>query len=119
VARPGWKVTLLDSNRKKASFLRQAKAELGLANVSVFSGRVEEHEGEYDQVISRAFSETGEFLRLAGRHCAPGGQMLAMKGIYPREELQRLPEGWQVREAIPLRVPGLEAERNLIIMERI
>jgi 16S rRNA (guanine527-N7)-methyltransferase len=119
LARPGWQVTLLDSNRKKTTFLRQAKAELGLDNVSILAGRVEEQEGAYDQVISRAFSEIGTFVGLAGKLCAPGGQMVAMKGVYPREELQRLPEGWRVREAIPLRVPGLEAERNLIIMERV
>jgi 16S rRNA (guanine527-N7)-methyltransferase len=119
LARPDLAVTLLDSNHKKTVFLRQACIELALTNVTVVCERVEAWQPEtpFDQVISRAFSDLGEFVRLAGRLCAPGGEMLAMKGLYPHEELAHLPPGMTAEQVVPLRVPGLEAQRHLVIIK--
>ena len=67
-------------------------------------------------MISRAFSDLAEFINLAGRHLAPGGVLAAMKGIYPHEELALLPAGWRLREAVRLTVPGLRAQRHLLLL---
>ena len=117
IARPGMDVALIESNSKKAAFLVQASIELGLPNVSVFAERVENLKGKkFDLVISRAFSEIGEFARLAMPLYCKGGRLAAMKGQYPEEELAGLPPGVAVEKIVPLKVPGLEGERHLVIM---
>jgi 16S rRNA (guanine527-N7)-methyltransferase len=119
IARPALAVTVLDSSHKKASFLEQAKAELGLANVCVACERVEgwRPEQRFDVVISRAFSELTDFVAQAAHLLAPGGRMLAMKGVHPYDEIARLPATHRVVRVEELRVPGLEAKRHLVILE--
>jgi 16S rRNA (guanine527-N7)-methyltransferase len=119
VACPAWEVTLLDSNHKKSAFLRQAVADLGLKNATVICERVESWTPpkNFDVVISRAFSDLGEFVSMTGRLLAPHGVIAAMKGLYPFEEIDRLPAGFRVREVNALHVPGLEAERHLVLIE--
>jgi 16S rRNA (guanine527-N7)-methyltransferase len=111
--------TLLESNHKKTAFLRQAAIELGLTNVTVECVRAEEWRpgAGFDTVVSRAFSDLAEFVKLAGHLCAPHGRMLAMKGLYPYEELALLPSPDLVQEVVPLDVPGLEAKRHLVILK--
>lgn len=118
IARPEWRVTLLDSIHKKSTFQRQAVAELALANVEVACERVEawQPEQKFDAIISRAFSELKEFARLSAHLLAKGGKLYAMKGVHPHEELAQLPKTIRVEEIIPLQVPGLDAERCLIRM---
>jgi 16S rRNA (guanine527-N7)-methyltransferase len=120
LAAPHVQVTLLESNHKKAAFLQQAKAELKLDNVALVCERVETWQPgrDFEMVISRAFSDLAEFVAAAGRHVAPGGLLAAMKGVYPDEEITRLPQGWRLRAAIPLTVPGLDAQRHLLTLER-
>jgi 16S rRNA (guanine527-N7)-methyltransferase len=120
VSRPAWEVTLLDSNHKKSAFLRQAVADLALKNANVVCERVESWTPakNFDVVISRAFSDLGEFVSMTGRLLAPGGVIAAMKGVYPFEEIERLPAGFRVREVKALQVPSLEAERHLVLIER-
>lgn len=117
IARPELQVTVMDSNHKKASFMRQAKAVLGLSNLQVICGRVEEFQPEqkFDMVISRAFSDLAEFMRLTAHLCIEGGMWLAMKGVYPHEELARV--GGRTAEVVPLHVPGLEAQRHLVFLK--
>lgn len=119
VARPAFAVTLLDSNHKKTAFLRQAVADLGLKNASVVCERVESANAPagFDVIISRAFSDLGEFVSLTGRLLAPDGVIAAMKGLHPFEELERVPAGFRVKEVKALRVPGLDAERHLVLIE--
>lgn len=118
VASPALHVTLLESNHKKSAFLTQAVAELQLANVQVVTERVESWQTEtrFDTIVSRAFAELGEFATLAGRLLAPQGVLAAMKGVHPFEEIERLPQGYRVQQVIRLRVPGLDAERHLVLM---
>ncbi|MBI3140414.1 MAG: 16S rRNA (guanine(527)-N(7))-methyltransferase RsmG [Rhodocyclales bacterium] len=120
IVRPQLQVALVEANHKKATFLQQAKIELQLDNVSVHCARVEAlpPEAKFDAVISRAFSDLAEFVRLAGHLAAPGGALIAMKGIYPYEEIAQLPAGWRVRETRELKVPGLDAQRHLVIIEK-
>jgi 16S rRNA (guanine527-N7)-methyltransferase len=110
---------VLDSNQKKPTFLRQAVIELGLDNVNVVCERVEawRPESRFDLVISRAFSDLPEFVAVAAPLCKAGGTLAAMKGVYPGEEITRLPSGCVVRQVLPLRVPGLKAERHLVLID--
>ena len=118
LALPHAQVVLVESNHKKAAFLRQAIIELELKNAEVVCERVETWQAphRFDLVISRAFSDLAEFVRLAGRLCKPEGVLAAMKGVYPDEELAQLPAGFKLLRAIRLKVPGLDAERHLILM---
>jgi 16S rRNA (guanine527-N7)-methyltransferase len=120
IARPDWQVTLIESSHKKSTFLSQVVAEVGIANAHVSATRVEavEPEASFDLVISRAFSDLPEFARLAGRLVAPAGTLAAMKGVYPDEELALLPEEWRVDQVLPLRVPGIDAVRHLVLLKR-
>lgn len=120
LAMPQAQVTLLDSNHKKATFLRQAVIELGLNNVEVVCARAESWQPlrPFEAVISRAFSDLPQFLAAAGHLCAEGGVIAAMKGIYPDEEIAQLPGGFELRGVIPLAVPGLGAERHLVLVQR-
>lgn len=115
---PHARVTLLDSSHKKAAFLRQTVIELGLKNANVICERVEAWQPPhpYDLVISRAFSDLAEFLRVAGRLCAAKGTVATMKGLYPHKELAQLPREFKLRSVVRLKVPGLSAERHLLLL---
>ena len=104
----------VDTVQKKTSFLQQAVIELGLKNVTVHHARVEEMQGQYAQISSRAFAEIGLFVELTHHLLAPGGCWLAMKGVRPDDEIATLPTDIIVEQIIPLHVPGLDAERHLI-----
>jgi 16S rRNA (guanine527-N7)-methyltransferase len=116
VMRPNWQFTLLDSNSKKTSFVQQAIIELGLQNSSVHCARVEDWRPavRFDGIISRAFSELGDFLRSTQHLVAQHGRWAAMKGA-PEQELAGVPGECRVEQVIPLQVPGLHAARSLVI----
>ncbi|KZE33568.1 16S rRNA (guanine(527)-N(7))-methyltransferase RsmG [Crenobacter luteus] len=118
IARPDLKVVLLDANHKKTTFLRQAVIELKLPNVEVVTERVEAYQPEekFDRLTSRAFAELAEFVKLTPHLLAEGGQYVAMKGVYPYEEIAQLPATVRVAEVLPVTVPGLDAERHLVRM---
>lgn len=120
IARPDWKFTLLDSNSKKTSFVQQAIIELDLHNVDVCCARVEDLNSveKFDGVISRAFAETADFVRLTRHLLADKGRWAAMKGT-PEQELQRLPDDVVVERIIPLQVFGLNAARCLVLLKAI
>ncbi|MES2069949.1 MAG: 16S rRNA (guanine(527)-N(7))-methyltransferase RsmG [Pseudomonadota bacterium] len=118
---PGMRVSMIDTVSKKTAFLTQAKTELGLANVTVHTGRVEALQvaQKFDVITSRAFSELNNFVTWSGHLLADGGQFIAMKGVAPDEEIGRLPPGWKVEAVEPLSVPGLDAERHLVYIKKI
>jgi len=117
IARTDLEVTLVDAVQKKVSFLQQAVIELGLSRVRAIHGRVEAVQGRFPVITSRAFAELSDFVRLTRHLLAPGGRWLAMKGVAPTAELAALPGDVAVEAVAPLRVPGLEAERHLIILK--
>ena len=119
IARPDLAVTLLDSSHKKATFLRQAKAELPLPNVQIACERVEKWQpaAPFDIVVSRAFSELADFVEQAGHLLAPGGTMLAMKGVHPFEEIAKVPSSHRVENVVELTVPTLDAQRHLVLLK--
>lgn len=118
IAKPEWQLSLLDSNSKKTSFIRQAIIELKVQNVSVYTERVESWQPEkvFDGIISRAFAETAKFVQITGHLLSPNGRWVAMKGE-PEEELERLPANIVVEKNIPINVPGLNAARCLVILK--
>ncbi len=120
IVRPDWRLALLDSNFKKAAFLRQAVIELPLPNVEVVAARVEHYAPvvPFDIAISRAFSDLAVFAGASASLLAPEGRLVAMKGVYPHEELDHLPSGVGVTATPSLRIPGLDGDRHLVIMER-
>ena len=120
IARPDMQVSMIDTVQKKTAFLTQAKSELGLLNVTVHTGRVEQLQvtRKFDVITSRAFAELTDFVSWSGHLLANGGRFLAMKGILPSDEIARLPAGWKAVSITPLAVPQLNAERHLIFIER-
>lgn len=120
IVKPGLRVTLVESNGKKARFLREAVRQLGLKDVRVVESRIEEVDepGAYDAITARALATLPLILELGGHLLKPDGRLLAMKGVYPADEIAALPTGWVLQSAYPLTVPGLEAERHLIVVGR-
>lgn len=116
ICNPTLQVTVLDSSHKKASFMRQAKAELQIPNLQVVCSRVEAYQPEeaFDTVISRAFSDLAEFVQLTRHLGKPDALWLAMKGVYPFEELAQIKI--EPIRVVPLQVPGLEAQRHLVFL---
>lgn len=116
IAKPQWQFSMLDSNSKKTSFVQQVIIELGVVNARVYCGRVEEFrpQDKFDGIISRAFTELGNFIQVTRHLIADGGHWAAMKGA-PEREMAGIPAGCKVERIIPLQVPGLQAARSLVI----
>lgn len=120
MTRPNLHVIMIDASHKKAAFIQQAIIELGLNNAEAMHIRVEDLKSEtpFGQIVSRAFSDLSEFIRLTGHLLAQGGEWLAMKGLYPHEELAQL-KGARLKADHRLNVPELGADRHLIVLEAI
>ena len=118
IACPEREFVLLDSSSKKLRFVHQTLGILKLDNVTLEDCRVEEYQPEvlFDTVICRAFSDLPDFYRYAARLCSAGGRMLAMKGVYPMTEVECLQDKSVIDDVVSLKVPGLDAERHLVIM---
>jgi 16S rRNA (guanine527-N7)-methyltransferase len=116
IMRPDWSITLLDSNSKKTSFVQQAIIQLGLKNAQVHCARVEDFQpsAPFDGIISRAFTELGDFLRCTRHLLAENGRWAAMKG-HAENELGNLPTDCYIEKIHPLHVPSLDAARSLVI----
>ncbi|MBV2209690.1 MAG: 16S rRNA (guanine(527)-N(7))-methyltransferase RsmG [Thermomonas sp.] len=120
IATPTLAVTLVESNGKKARFLREAVRQLKLTNVQVAESRIEAFQPgtTFDAITARALATLPLILELGGHLLAPHGRLLAMKGTFPQDEIDALPPIWRVSASYPLHVPGLSAERHLIEIAR-
>ncbi|WLD58219.1 16S rRNA (guanine(527)-N(7))-methyltransferase RsmG [Salinispirillum sp. LH 10-3-1] len=117
IARPDITVTLLDSNGKKIRFLRQMTMELGLKSVATIQSRVESYSAEpFDVITSRAFATLADMVAWSRHLLAPDGQFIAMKGLYPDEELAALPADIHVTSVRQLQVPGADGQRHLVVL---
>jgi 16S rRNA (guanine527-N7)-methyltransferase len=119
IVEPGRDFTLLDSNNKKVAFVEHARSLLGLDNVSAVHARAEDYAPghRFDTVIARAVASLPKLLAIAGHHVGEDGVFVALKGRYPADELEQVPDGWDysVKE---LDVPGLDAgSRHVVLME--
>jgi len=120
ICRPDLDITLLDANTKKTAFLQQAVIELGLKNVRVISGRVEAAaDCRADVITSRAFAELADFVNWTAHLLKDGGRWVAMKGVYPEEEIAKLPDTVAVERVEALHVPGLDAERHMVVLKKV
>ena len=120
IVRPDMKVSMIDTVHKKTAFLTQVKAELGLSNVTVYTARVEQLQvsDKFDVITSRAFADLSDFVNWSSHLLADGGRYIALKGVAPKEEQERLPAEWRVTGVEPLQVPRLGAERHLVFIQR-
>jgi 16S rRNA (guanine527-N7)-methyltransferase len=118
IAAPGRQILLVDSNGKKVRFLREAIRALKLQGVRALQSRVEDVEGQFDCITARAFASLADMLGWGGHLLAPAGIWLAMKGKRPDDELAGMPAGFAVRSTHELTVPGLPAERHLLVLGR-
>jgi 16S rRNA (guanine527-N7)-methyltransferase len=120
IVRPDMKVSMIDTVHKKTAFLTQVKAQLGLANVSIHTMKVQELEvsDKFDVITSRAFADLSDFVNWSSHLLAEGGRYIALKGVAPQDEQQRLPAAWRVSGVEPLQVPRLGAERHLVFIEK-
>lgn len=111
---------LIDSNGKKIRFCRHAIAELGLSGVEAQHTRVEDLPAAAggDLVVSRAYASLADFARSAGHLVQPGGALLAMKGKYPQDEVEALPQPWVLAHARCYEVPGMTGERSILRLHR-
>ncbi|WP_374363432.1 16S rRNA (guanine(527)-N(7))-methyltransferase RsmG [Pseudoduganella danionis] len=119
ISRPDMKVSMIDTVHKKTAFLNQVKAELELANVTVYTKQVQQLEvkTKFDVITSRAFADLSDFVNWSGHLLQEGGQFIALKGTAPEDERERLPAPWKVQKLQPLAVPGLDAERHLVFIQ--
>jgi 16S rRNA (guanine527-N7)-methyltransferase len=120
IVKPGLQVTLVESNGKKARFMREAIRQLRLKDARVAESRIEalDEPGAFDAITARALATLPLILELGGHLLKPDGHLLAMKGVHPVDEIAALPAGWAVEASHPLRVPGLDADRHLIVIGR-
>lgn len=120
ILNPEKKCVLLDSNIKKTRFITQAVITLGLKNVEVVHARIEEFEQKaaFPIVVSRAFTAANQFSRLCSPFLAEHGRLFAMKGTESKAEVEELDPSFSVTQTIKLNVPGCEAQRHLIIIEK-
>lgn len=119
VACPGRDFTLIDGTQKKIRFVAESIEQLDIRNARAIAARAESYTGEknFDAVVVRAVGSLADVLHNAAKLVGEGGRLLAMKGRLPEDEIRELPRGWSA-EATPLRVPGLDAERHLVALQR-
>ena len=118
IAEPGRQFVLVDSNNKKVAFVEHVSGLLGLSNVTAVKARTENFSPgkRFDTVIARAVAALPRLLEIAGHHVREDGVFVALKGRYPAEELEDVPEPWDYK-VIELKVPGLEAgSRHAVLM---
>jgi 16S rRNA (guanine527-N7)-methyltransferase len=118
IAVPERETLLVDSNGKKARVLREAVRRLDLERVRVAESRVEDVAGAFDCITARAFASLADMLGWGGHLLAPGGTWLAMKGRIAEDEVDAVPADFRVEKIVTLNVPGLDAERHLIVLKR-
>lgn len=120
IARPDARVSLIDTVQKKTAFLTQVKSELGLSNVTVHNGKVEQLQvnDKFDTITSRAFADLNDFVTWSEHLLGEGGRFIAMKGQIPGAEIDGLSDPWKVAEIRSLSVPGMSAQRHLIFIAK-
>jgi len=118
IARQDIAVTLVESNGKKARFLREAIRSLPLTNVTVAQARVQDATGVFDTVTARAFASLPDMLAWGGHLLAPDGRWLALKGHADPAELDAVPRGFRVVDVHALEVPGTDGERCVVELAR-
>ncbi|MGM7448984.1 UNVERIFIED_ORG: 16S rRNA m(7)G-527 methyltransferase [Idiomarina abyssalis] len=120
IAEPDNEFVLLDSLGKRIRFIRQVCHELKLTNVTAVQARVEDYQDEkqFDGVISRAFASLNDMLSWCEHLPAENGRFYALKGLYPQDELEQLPEQYKIESIEQINVPGIDASRHIVIISK-
>ncbi|MCH1414323.1 MAG: 16S rRNA (guanine(527)-N(7))-methyltransferase RsmG [Glaciecola sp.] len=118
ITNPDLEFTLLDSLGKRIRFITQVNHELKISNVTPLQSRVEDHQGQYAGVLSRAFASITDMVNWSHHLVAPDGRFFALKGQVDKEEIEALPNFVKVEEIIKLSVPELEGERHLVVLSK-
>ena len=123
IIRSDLSVTLVDSVKKKTQFMAFAASAMGLSNVTVEHTRIEDLDAPkaFPMVTARAFADINLLCDLTRRLITPNGQVLAMFGRFPEHEQMesfRQISGFSLQGIEKLQVPGEQAQRNLVILER-
>lgn len=118
ISEPALSVELLDSNARKIGFVQHVIGELDISNATAVRSRAENYAPgkRFDTVIARALASIPRLIELGGHLVAEKGVMLALKGRYPADELEEMPDAWDY-EVTELTVPGLEA-RHAVTLKR-
>ena len=121
VIEPEWRLTLIEAVRKKTAFLQHVRGRLGLRNIQVLSARVEDvavqQQGQFDAVISRAFTNLARFLELSLPFLKPDGLVFAMKSKRADQEIKEVSmNDWRLLADEPLQIPNLSVERRLLVL---
>jgi 16S rRNA (guanine527-N7)-methyltransferase len=124
IVQTAWNLTLIEAVRKKTAFLQHIRGRLNLKNIQVLSERVEvvakSQPGQFDAVISRAFTNLAHFLELSLPLLKPGGLVFAMKAKRADEELQDVcMDDWRMVADEPLQIPNLAVERRLLVLSPV
>lgn len=120
IARPGWRVVLLDSRGKRIQFLRYVKQDLGLDNVEIVQARFEKYPPgrKFDTLTARAFAAFPDLMREAGPFITAGARLVVWKGSDPTVEMETTLADQPFRYAVhALRVPGVDAARHVAVVE--
>jgi 16S rRNA (guanine527-N7)-methyltransferase len=120
IVNPARQFTLIDSSGKKVRFVAHAARVLELRNVTAVHSRAEDLRPKvpFDTVTARALAPLPRLLELLAPICGPKTRVLAMKGRWPDTEVARVPPPWRVAGSREIRVPGLEAERCLLVLSK-
>ena len=122
IVAPSVDVHCVDAVSKKAAFVAQLRADLGVPNLHAHHARVEQLRAPGDLapatlIVSRAFASLAQFVECSAHLLAPGGTWAAMKGQIPGDEIDALPASVEMVSAIKLDVPGLDARRHLLLLQ--
>ncbi|SQH74523.1 methyltransferase, SAM-dependent methyltransferase, glucose-inhibited cell-division protein [Shewanella benthica] len=118
IMNPDKHFVLLDSLGKRIRFLKQVQFDLGIDNISSVESRVEAYEPEekFDGVLSRAFASIEDMLHWCHHLPAENGCYYALKGQLAKDEMKKIPQGYQLTDVIKLSVPRLDEQRHLLIV---
>jgi len=121
IIQPEWHLTLIEAIRKKTAFLQHIRGKLKLKNIEILSERVEnvalQQPGQFNAVISRAFTNLAHFLELSLPLLKPDGLVFAMKAKRADEEMADVDKSqWQLLADEALFIPNLLVERRLLVL---
>lgn len=119
IVNPNLQFTLLDSLGKRVRFLTHCQLELKLTNITPVQSRVEDFDGEFAGVLSRAFASISDMVNWSKHLVAKDGRFFALKGQLDQEEIEALPDFVKVDSVKTLDVPELGAERHLVLLKSI
>jgi len=127
---PAMRLTLVESVGKKARFCRHIVSEMKMEGVEVLTARAEEvgqmgvHREQYDWAVARAVADLPVLAEYLLPMLQVNGHMLAQKGVSAPAEVHKSEQalkilGGQMRQLIPVTLPGVADERYLVVIDKV